>query len=117
MRSAVLSLLAVGLLAACEGEQAEPAPDDSASALPMPEPTVAADATATEAEETCGAEKLGRWLNSLPSDSVKAEIAEAAGHERIRYITPGDAVTLDYRPDRLNIETGTDGRIKLFRCG
>ena len=65
----------------------------------------------------CGADKLDRWLNVLPSDDVKAEIREAVGHNRIRYIAPGDMVTMDFRPDRLNVETGTDGRIKLFRCG
>ncbi|PZP19422.1 MAG: hypothetical protein DI613_21395, partial [Kocuria rhizophila] len=29
---------------------------------------------------------------------------------------PGDAVTADFRPDRLNIETGTDGRIAKVGC-
>ena len=48
---------------------------------------------------------------------MNAEIREAVGHDRIRYIAPGDAVTMDLRPDRLNVETGVDGRIKLFRCG
>ena len=65
----------------------------------------------------CGADKLDRWLNVLPTETVKVEIREAVGHDRIRYIAPGDAVTMDLRPDRLNVETGVDGRIKLFRCG
>ena len=33
-----------------------------------------------------------------------------------RVIGPGDAVTADFRPDRLNIETGTDGRIAKVGC-
>jgi hypothetical protein len=53
----------------------------------------------------------------LPTETVKEEIASTAGHSRIRYIAPGDVVTMDFRPDRLNVETGEDGRIKLFRCG
>ena len=32
-------------------------------------------------------------------------------------IAPGDVVTLDFSPARLNVELGEDGRIKLFRCG
>ena len=41
-----------------------------------------------------------------------------AGAEFIeRAINPGDMVTQDFRPDRLNIEIGEDGRIKQFRCG
>lgn len=33
-----------------------------------------------------------------------------------RVIGPGDAVTMDYRPDRLNVETGTDHRIAKIAC-
>ena len=69
------------------------------------------------AADQCGADKLGRWLNVLPTETVKAEIREAVGHDRIRYIEPGEVVTMDLRPDRLNVETGVDGRIKLLRCG
>ena len=81
--------------------------DDAPPAMNADEPDAAA----------CGADKLDRWLNVLPTETVKAEIREAVGHDRIRYIAPGDAVTMDLRPDRLNVETGVDGRIKLFRCG
>ena len=73
----------------------------------------AAEPTADE----CGADKLARWLNVLPTSDVRAAIEDAVGHDRIRYIEPGDVVTMDLRADRLNIETGVDGRIKLFRCG
>lgn len=72
---------------------------------------------AEPAADECGADKLGRWLNILPTSEVKDAIREAVGHDRIRYIEPGGVVTMDLRPDRLNVETGVDGRIKLFRCG
>ena len=58
----------------------------------------------------CGADKLDHWLNVLPTETVRADIREAVGHDRIRYIAPGDVVTMDFRPDRLNVETGEDGR-------
>ena len=48
---------------------------------------------------------------------MKAEISATVGERPIRYIAPGDAVTLDFSPSRLNVELGEDGRIKLFRCG
>lgn len=72
---------------------------------------------AEPAADECGADKLGRWLNILPTSEVKDAIREAVGHDRIRYIEPGGVVTMDLRPDRLNVETGVDGRMKLFRCG
>ena len=72
---------------------------------------------AEPAADECGADKLARWVNVLPTSDVKDAIREAVGHDRIRYIEPGGVVTMDLRPDRLNVETGVDGRIKVFRCG
>ena len=125
-------LLAVFLFAAlpgCGGEaEGEPAASEASatateSAIPdtIPEP---ADAVAAAARNTgdaddsgCGADKLARWLNALPTDDAKASISETVGQRPIRYIAPGDAVTMDFSPSRLNVELGEDGRIKLFRCG
>lgn len=33
-----------------------------------------------------------------------------------RVIGPGDAVTMDFRPDRMNVEIGEDGRIAKIAC-
>ena len=123
----LLPLMALALgLSACDAggdaEQPNPAATTTEAAAttnpenPADEASPAMNADEPDAAE-CGADKLDRWLNVLPTETVKAEIREAVGHDRIRYIAPGDAVTMDLRPDRLNVETGVDGRIKLFRCG
>ena len=123
----LLPLMAFALgLSACDAggdaEQPNPAATTTEAAAttnpenPADEASPAMNADEPDAAE-CGADKLVRWLNVLPTETVKAEIREAVGHDRIRYIAPGDAVTMDLRPDRLNVETGVDGRIKLFRCG
>ena len=123
----LLPLMAFALgLSACDAggdaEQPNPAATTTEAAAttnpenPADEATPAMNADEPDAAE-CGADKLDRWLNVLPTETVKAEIRDAVGHDRIRYIAPGDAVTMDLRPDRLNVETGVDGRIKLFRCG
>ena len=113
-------------LSACDagGDAEQPNPGATtteAAATTNPENPADEASPAMNADEpdaaACGADKLDRWLNVLPTETVKAEIREAVGHDRIRYIAPGDAVTMDLRPDRLNVETGVDGRIKLFRCG
>ena len=79
----------------------------------------AADRTETaKREDTCGADKVSeRWLNALPTADVKSAIAKAVGERPIRYYGEGDAITMDFSPQRLNVELGKDGRIKLFRCG
>ena len=109
---------ALGLSACDAGGDAEQ-PNPAATTNPenpADEASPAMNANEPDAAE-CGADKLDRWLNVLPTETVKADIRETVGHDRIRYIAPGDAVTMDLRPDRLNVETGVDGRIKLFRCG
>jgi len=128
-RSIVAAALLIASLAACEAESAgEPATESTANttestAVPdtIPQPADAEAAAALSSGEAdagdCGADKLGRWLNVLPTDEVKAQIAATVGQRAIRYIGPGDAVTLDFSPTRLNAELGEDGRIKLFRCG
>ena len=120
-----LILLSAALLSGCGSENTGNAPaatEPSASvaqSVPDVEQMPATpETTASEPEaDECGAGKLGRWLNVLPTETVKAEIVEAVGHDRVRYIEPGGMVTMDFVPDRLNVETGVDGRIKLFRCG
>lgn len=69
------------------------------------------------AMDRCGWGRLGAYLGRLPTDDVMARIRSEAGHDRIRTIRPGDAVTMDFSPDRLNVEIGEDGRIRRFRCG
>lgn len=65
----------------------------------------------------CGADNLMPYLNLLPTSTAKDEIAKTVGHNRIRYVQPGQAITQEFRPDRLTVELGVDGRIKQFRCG
>ena len=122
--------LLIATLAACEAEGSdEPGtPEAAATATEVatipdtiPEPADAEAAAAQNSGEAddsgCGADKLDRWLNALPTDDVKREIASTVGDRPIRYYTQGDPITMDFSPARLNVELGEDGRIKLFRCG
>lgn len=92
MRTAfLLSLTAAGLLAACE---------------PVPPVEVPA-----ESEDACGAAGY-QGLIGQPRD-VLAAMTFSAG---TRIIGPDQAVTADFRPDRLNIEYGRNGRIDKISC-
>jgi hypothetical protein len=123
MRFPILLLAGAVLVAGCQAESngAESPASEAAGTQTMPQPPADEGAPAVNTNEPdaaeCGADKLERWVDAELSDAVKADIREAVGHGRIRYIAPGDMVTMDFRPDRLNVETGDDGRIKLFRCG
>lgn len=94
-----LSLLGALALGACDQPRQSPS---------TPPPPATAD--------QCGADKLGEYLNAIPTSDIMDRIRAAVGHDRIRVIEPGSAVTMDYRPDRLNLDIGEDGRIKRFHC-
>ncbi|MEJ5975757.1 I78 family peptidase inhibitor [Novosphingobium sp. PS1R-30] len=91
----------------------QPAPP---SGSPEPKPGAERPPQVEPVADACGAGKLVEYLNLLPTDDTAARIRLTVGHDRIRTIRPGDAVTQDFRPDRLNVEIGEDGRIKRVYC-
>ncbi|MPS70757.1 I78 family peptidase inhibitor [Novosphingobium aerophilum] len=75
-----------------------------------------ADATPPSMEPSCGAEQFASYVGQPASDEVIAAITASRGDKPMRVIRPGSAVTMDYRPDRLNVQVGDDGKIKGFTC-
>lgn len=71
----------------------------------------AANPTENSNEDTCGMARFQHLIGTPAS-----EIDRSALPPRTRIITPDSMVTQDYSPGRLNILTGTDGRISSMRC-
>ena len=120
----------IASLAACDAagtdepavtETTETAAEGAVVSQTVPDRPTGEEATELQSADAddnqCGADKLDRWLNVLPTDDVKREIAATVGERPIRYYGQGDPITMDFSPARLNVELGADGRIKLFRCG
>lgn len=91
-RTLALGLIATATLAACE---------------PMPAETL----PPLEAPDTCGASGY-QGLVGQPV-TVLGAMTFPIG---TRQIGPDDAVTSDFRPERLNIEYGRTGRIEKVGC-
>jgi len=89
-----------------------------AGCSPRDEPQSPSSATPPAAQDlaSCGADKLSQYVGALPSADALDDIRSKSGAETSRVVRPGDAMTMDYRVDRLTIEVGEDGRIKAFRC-
>lgn len=49
--------------------------------------------------------------------NVGAEAMRLSGAGALRWIGPNQAVTMDYRPDRLNVEYDASRRVTEIRCG
>jgi hypothetical protein len=67
--------------------------------------------------DECLASQLDSFLDQLWTEDLMARIRGVVGQRPLRTIRPGDAVTMDFVPGRLNIELDDDGRIKRCRCG
>jgi len=48
---------------------------------------------------------------------LRKAIESAAGHAPVRWIAPGQPVTLDFNPARLNIILDERNEIAAMRCG
>jgi hypothetical protein len=101
-------LLALAVLAASACTQATTPPG-----TPAEQPAAAGPQTAEEAtaQDACGASRFGHLIGVLAS-----EIDQGALPEGTRVITPDMMVTQDFRPERLNVITGTDGRVSSLSC-
>ncbi len=47
----------------------------------------------------------------------EAALADVTLPEGTRVLHPGDVMTMDYNPERLNIDIGEDGAITSVHCG
>ena len=72
----------------------------------------------TAGGDACRAGRLRAYQGvPLTADTLARITAAASGVQNVRTIRPGDAVTMDYRVDRLNVELDEAGRITRLRCG
>lgn len=100
MKPVILTAALIPLtLAACASRQA------SEPSLPS-EPVTA-----------CRADKVQSLLGQPLTPTLTKQAQERATARTVRVIRPGQAVTMDYRTDRLNIELDSTDRITALRCG
>ena len=66
---------------------------------------------------SCNAAKAKKLVGRKRSPSVEAEALRLSGAGTVRWIPMGSMVTMDYRPDRLNLRLDAQGRILSANCG
>jgi Peptidase inhibitor I78 family len=72
---------------------------------------------ATETPDLCLASQAGMFIGKIDGAANRTAIVAATMAENIRWITPGMAVTMDYRSDRLNVRIDEQGKYTGFECG
>jgi len=110
---ALLSLLATLGLAACDEMPMPTEPDGGigdGGGQPMPvEPD---GGIGDGAGDTCGVAGLREFIGQ--DESV---VAATLFTNPIRIVRPGDMVTMDFNPQRINFRVGEDGLIDEITCG
>lgn len=64
----------------------------------------------------CGASALAAYVGVQSADDVMNTIRKWRGENPVRVLSPGSAMTMDYRPGRLNVFLDAQGRIEKFTC-
>lgn len=71
----------------------------------------------TGAATACGTTAADAFIGRRDTPALRAELARAVGHGRIRWLAPNSAATMDYRQDRLNVDLDAGGVVVRVRCG
>lgn len=66
---------------------------------------------------TCRNADFNRFVGKAGTGALAEEAREAAGAATVRWLRPGQAVTMEFRDDRLNIELNAANRVVALRCG
>ena len=65
----------------------------------------------------CNADGQQDLVGRPATAELGAEALRRSHSRTLRWIRPGDAVTMDYSPQRLNINLDAQGRVERFNCG
>ena len=69
------------------------------------------------AMEGCDASDLQFLIGKTLDEGLTTRARDATGATKVRVIRPGQMVTMDYLPERLNIEVDAAGKVLNARCG
>lgn len=84
-----------------------------AACTQTPAPATADPASGAQCDATPVQDRIGRTGDPATVESAKA----ASGARTVRRYESGSALTMDFRPDRLNVEVDAGGKIVKLTCG
>ena len=117
MRLHMLAFAATLALAACATQQDDAAATPAADAPVASAPAPASTATAPPTMESCNADAAKDAVGKQATDEVVEQARIAAGANVARALRPDMMITMEYRGDRLNLRTDTDGKVVGVSCG
>ncbi len=117
LAASLAALLSLGL-AACSRDAAETTPEvgaPEANAAPATDP--AAIDTPPDMVGPCSADVVQSYIGQEATEEAIEQARVDSGSATVRALKPGDAATMDFRPDRLDIALDENNIIQTLRCG
>ena len=65
----------------------------------------------------CDADAAQGLVGQVATAELGAEVIRLTGARALRWIQPGQAVTMDFRSDRVNIKLDAQNRVEAITCG
>lgn len=65
----------------------------------------------------CDAAKAKKLIGRPASSEVAAEAQRLARADMVRWLRPGQIVTMEYREGRLNLKLDAEDRVEAITCG
>ncbi|OAI94131.1 MULTISPECIES: I78 family peptidase inhibitor [Pseudomonas] len=103
LRASLVSLLAAAVLAGCSS---------GGSVSKTPEPVAPANT-----DGRCDAGNAGFVVGKPASADLLEQARKASGAQLARILKPTDAITLEYRSERLNLHADDKGIVNRVNCG
>lgn len=66
---------------------------------------------------TCDAQPVQDQVGQKYSESLNRTLSSSANATQLRVLKPGEVMTMEYNPTRLNVIVESDGSISALRCG
>jgi hypothetical protein len=107
MKLAAAPLLVLAACTTATAEQPAASPGQAAASPVRPDVT----------SSGCDAPLARGLIGQQATAELGTRALKLTGTQRLRWIRPGEMVTMDYREDRLTIELDEAGRVRGIRCG
>jgi hypothetical protein len=104
-------MMAAGLAFAAAACTAEPPPP-----APLPPPSAPSPPPSPEPAD-CDAQRAGFVIGDEATAATVQRATSAAGASISRVVHPGEAITMEFNPDRLTIRVNQRNRIVNLTCG
>lgn len=85
--------------------------------MPPPAGSTPAGPVALAPGDPCGAQRVGDLVGKAVTGPMADDAQKRSGARAIRLLPPGAMATMDFRPDRLNIDIDDKGVVTGLRCG